>query len=401
MIVNQVFKNLIQPLTKEEFNQLERNCLEYGIRDAIVLWNNVIIDGHNRYAIATKHNLRFNTVEMKFADETEVKRWIILNQFGRRNLNNFQRAELSLQVKDYFSDLAKERMLTGKKSSDPAQNSAEGCETREIIAKLAGVSHDTVRRVERVLQIADKNVLADARNGKMSVNQAYKQSTLIAKEEERLELSKRYNNIILTDKQIDLRFGDFNLVLDDIPDNSLDMILTDPAYESHYLYTWKELSKFASKKLKPGGFCVALSGQFHLPQVMNMMAENLQYYWLGALVHEGDYVAKRKEVNFVNKVKPILFYHKPPKIKQENWADDMFLSIHPDKQYHEWGQSLNFFIQILNIFKPKVVCDPFSGGGTVAEACKELSINFIGAEIDEANFNIAKARLENVFSETL
>jgi hypothetical protein len=77
---------LIPPLTIEEFKQLERNILEEGIRDPLVTWNGILVDGHNRYRIATEHDMNYVTVEKEFTDMNAVKEWMIYNQFGRRNL---------------------------------------------------------------------------------------------------------------------------------------------------------------------------------------------------------------------------------------------------------------------------------------------------------------------------
>jgi hypothetical protein len=59
---------LIPPLTSEEFKQLERNILEEGIRDPLVTWNGILVDGHNRYRIAQEHDINYVTVEKEFAD---------------------------------------------------------------------------------------------------------------------------------------------------------------------------------------------------------------------------------------------------------------------------------------------------------------------------------------------
>jgi hypothetical protein len=66
MEIIQKFKELIPALTNEEFIQLEENILKDGIREPLVLWNNKLIDGHNRYEIAQKHNLSYKTVEKEF-----------------------------------------------------------------------------------------------------------------------------------------------------------------------------------------------------------------------------------------------------------------------------------------------------------------------------------------------
>lgn len=71
------FKKLIPPLTAEEFKQLETHCIDEGIRDAIVTWNGFIIDGHNRYKIATDWQLSFKTIEKAFESEYHVIEWML------------------------------------------------------------------------------------------------------------------------------------------------------------------------------------------------------------------------------------------------------------------------------------------------------------------------------------
>ena len=63
IIVNEELKAYIDPLTPEEHAALERSILTEGCRDALVLWGDVLVDGHNRYGICQKHGLPFNTVQ--------------------------------------------------------------------------------------------------------------------------------------------------------------------------------------------------------------------------------------------------------------------------------------------------------------------------------------------------
>ena len=62
--IKKEFKNLIRPLHRQEFLQLEENILRDGCLNPIITWNGFIVDGHNRYEICTKHNVEFNVVEM-------------------------------------------------------------------------------------------------------------------------------------------------------------------------------------------------------------------------------------------------------------------------------------------------------------------------------------------------
>jgi len=86
LTINPIFHSLIPPISKEEYGLLEQSILHEGCRDAIVAWNDCILDGHNRYEICQKHNIGFKTLEKEFDNENEVKFWIINNQLGRRNL---------------------------------------------------------------------------------------------------------------------------------------------------------------------------------------------------------------------------------------------------------------------------------------------------------------------------
>lgn len=86
LIIDEGFKNLIRPLYKQEYLQLEANLLADGCRNPITTWNGVIVDGHNRYEICTRHGIPFEVEEMEFGCREEAIAWICANQLGRRNL---------------------------------------------------------------------------------------------------------------------------------------------------------------------------------------------------------------------------------------------------------------------------------------------------------------------------
>ena len=70
------FKNLIRPLQRKEYLQLEQNILSDGCRDPIITWNGVIVDGHNRYEICMRHQIPFAVLEMDFSCEAEEIAWM-------------------------------------------------------------------------------------------------------------------------------------------------------------------------------------------------------------------------------------------------------------------------------------------------------------------------------------
>ena len=173
--IDKEFESLIPPLSAEEFQQLEENCMRDGIRDALIVWNqdgdDILIDGHNRFRIVGKHpTIQFNIRRMQFADRNEAIRWIILNQFGRRNLSAYDRSVLALKLKPVIAEKAKERMLSGK--ADPSQKSGQGKTDKEL-AKVAGVSHDTIHKVEAIQKSGNEQLIKDIKEGRESINSGY------------------------------------------------------------------------------------------------------------------------------------------------------------------------------------------------------------------------------------
>ena len=90
IIIDEEFKRLLPPLDGKTFLSLEQSILDYGCMNPLVLWNNILIDGYNRYDILTKHDLPFNTTNLEFDSRDEVLIWIISTQVSRRNLTTMQ-----------------------------------------------------------------------------------------------------------------------------------------------------------------------------------------------------------------------------------------------------------------------------------------------------------------------
>ena len=78
------FQNQTPPLTDDEYKQLEENILKEGkLISPLIVWNNILVDGHNRYAILQKHpEIYFSTMPLPFESREEVLAWICKNQLG-------------------------------------------------------------------------------------------------------------------------------------------------------------------------------------------------------------------------------------------------------------------------------------------------------------------------------
>lgn len=195
MKIDAEFQSLIPPLTYEEKKMLEESILNEGCRDAIVLWGDTIIDGHNRYEICTKHGIPFETVSREFENRNEVIEWIIKNQFGRRNLPIHERARLALRLKPVIAEKAKSNkqeaankmnLIVGNNVSAEICKNVLPIDAREEVAKAAGVSHDTIAKVEKIEEAAPAPVVQASRKGDISVNAAYQVTKMMQEEQEEI-----------------------------------------------------------------------------------------------------------------------------------------------------------------------------------------------------------------------
>ena len=181
--IKEEFKNLIPALSAEEYTQLEANILNEGIREPIITWNGYIIDGHNRYDIATRFDLEYKTTSKHFATEESVKEWMILNQFGRRNLSNYQRSVLALQLEEVFKEKAKDNLSKGGKGF----LISEKVNTNKEISNIANVGKDTIAKVKKIQEKAPEEVKQKLATGEVSINAAYKEIKKEEKKEQRIE----------------------------------------------------------------------------------------------------------------------------------------------------------------------------------------------------------------------
>jgi len=223
ILIKDEFKKLIPALTVEEFKQLEQNCLDEGIREKIITWNGFIIDGHNRFEIATRWNLEYETESKRFKDENEVKEWMINNQFGRRNLSNYQRSVLALELESVFKEKAKEQQ--GKRTDLLATlPKSKPIDTRKEIAKIADVKERTLGKVKVIQAKATSEVKAKLSTGEVSINQAYQDIKKEEKKEEQKVKKQEYEVRVETVTKNEFKVDIFNT------ENKFRIIYADPAW---------------------------------------------------------------------------------------------------------------------------------------------------------------------------
>jgi hypothetical protein len=193
IVVNEELKAYIDPLTTEEFEALERSLLAEGCRDALVLWGDMLVDGHNRYGICRKHGLPFQTVQnTRFQSLADVHLWMIDQHLGRRSITEFQRGVLALRKREIVAARRAQGAAPNPSSTDPEAQAQvasvdgaapEALDTREAVAKVARLSSNQVVLIEKIQKQAAPEVVAAVKAGTISINAAAAVASLPAEEQ--------------------------------------------------------------------------------------------------------------------------------------------------------------------------------------------------------------------------
>lgn len=183
LIIDKEFEELLPVLTPEEFNRLEKSVVKNGMLDPIKVWEEpctgkyIIIDGHNRYKILKKNNLVcpnwniYTITETTLKTRNDVKRWMLEQQLGRRNLSEAEKYEIVQKFKSVFEQKAKKNQSLGGKGS----TNLPKVDTRKEMAKATGVSEGTYRKMDIVMKSDNEELKQKLRDKKVSVDAAYKE----------------------------------------------------------------------------------------------------------------------------------------------------------------------------------------------------------------------------------
>ncbi|MCL2808282.1 MAG: hypothetical protein FWD27_09070 [Coriobacteriia bacterium] len=156
IIIDAELRDLLPPLSPESFAALEASLLEHGVRDALVVWkgHNILVDGHNRHEIATRHKLSYKVIEMEFDSREEVLIFIVSNQISRRNLPPLQ---FSYFVGLHYRSI---KLIVGRPSLDDRENKYHqnddiSASARKRLAKKYKISASTIDRAAKISEGID------------------------------------------------------------------------------------------------------------------------------------------------------------------------------------------------------------------------------------------------------
>jgi len=431
LIIDNEFKSYVRPLTDEEYEKLKESILAEGIRDPLVVWKNVLLDGHHRFKLAQEHGLEYKTVEVDLPDIWAAKDWIIKNQLGRRNLTE-------QEASYYRGKLYESRKRQGERTDLTSAQNVLKFNTAEEIGKEYGVSHMTVKRdaefsaaVDKVATEVGEEAKRAILSGKANIPK-FKVEKLIEVKQEvpeyiepilkgEISLSKaiqeskkrlieqvqeeRRNTKEIT--RATIYHDDCYNFLNRFESKSVDLLITDPPYSTDV----KDLPEFLDKwlydaldKVKDTGRVFICIGAYPI-EIYTYLKYLLKTDWIvdNPLVWTyRNTLGQTPKMKYNLNYQLIIHLYKETSNPLDNRITNEMFSVQdinaPDgrlgDRFYKWQKPDLLAERLINHTTKggDIIIDPFAGCGTFILKASELNRIAYGCDIDIEAINIAKKR---------
>jgi SAM-dependent methyltransferase len=293
------------------------------------------------------------------------------------------------------------RMAISERKEAVAELTAEGY-NNVAIGHIVGVDESQVRRDRRSANAeADEETPSKTENPELDASaNAEILDAIPAALKTRVENEKGrkaiFNASVDALLECGLYEGDFRQLSQEITDNSVDLIFTDPPYDSSSIDLYADAARVAKRILKPGGSLIAYSGHRHLPDVLSECRVYLDYWWTIACVHkDGNQILQRLGIRAG--WKPLVWFVKGSRSDIQNILIDT-VSGGKEKDQHDWQQAEAEAAYYIEKLTPEngLVVDFFAGGGTTCAVAEKLRRRWIAFELDSDAFEKASNRIRNI-----
>ncbi len=267
-------------------------------------------------------------------------------------------------------------------------------EAAEIIAGLDPSEHalpDSTEDLRRLVRMEQARQVEVARRIASGAARDVRHARMQIEAEERQDRLRGVE--VRDDNRYRVIHGDAAEVLATLPDESVDVIITDPPYPREYLHLYGLLAEQGARLLKPGGSLLAVCGQSYLPHVLELLTPHLTYQWTLAYMTSGR-SPKQWQRKVYPKWKPVLWFVKG-EYTGEWLVGDVINSPDDGRDLHEWQQSEGGMEQLVERFSKRgdLVLDCFCGAGTTGVAALGLGRRFLGVDIDPQAVETSRQRL--------
>jgi 16S rRNA G966 N2-methylase RsmD len=392
-------------LDQEALQHLATDINERGLLNPITLLpDGTLLDGRNRLAACT---LADTAPTFTTYDGDDPIGFVVSVNVRRRHLTEGQLSFLALEVEaQYAKQTSVGRPNKNIEIIAPGQELPPRQKTSSYkAAKSVGVGGRSVSRAKALQKAAnsDKDVqpiVEAVKAGTLPLKTGEAQAKRIVKQKE----EQNARTIVMADVPADahgerwrMYVGDFRERIKEIPDASVDLILTDPPYPEEFQHLWTDLAVHAKRVLTPQGILVGLSGKIQLPQVMTRLAEHLNYGWIYSQPLPGSH-SRIMARHTLQAWKPWLAY------SNGTWPSGR-IDWHPDvldpsaraKGNYRWQQDPDPARMLIDALCPEggTVLDPFTGTGSYGVVTIEMGRKFIGIEADTNRFDQTVNRLQD------
>lgn len=392
-----------QDLPEEEFRALKADILARGVMVAIETdEEGNVLDGHQRARAVLELEAEGHRVDYRVMVRpglSEEDRWahaLSLN-FQRRQLTMQERAVIAVDIRRRFAwSTTRIAGVVGVNQSTVSRwlsgvpdlpDHVEGEDGRVYRAEVWGGVSAGARDVSAALAaagtIGGQGRTVDVRRALVLARQSRLDGGLVE-----VRPDEHFGT-----GEVELRIGPLTEALSDLPENSVDLILTDPPYPQEYIRNWWELAELAFRVLKPGKLLVAYCGHRWMREYWEALSTYLNYAWMGGLFfgQSGPSVHERK---MFSGWRPILMFSKGD-WEPLRWTKDAWYGEGSEKELHPWQQSLGTFLELVEAHSDPgdLVVDPFLGSGTTAVAAFRNGRRFVGCDVDAGAVAVARERL--------
>lgn len=410
--------NLFPLMQGEEYEQLKADIAANGLLEPIWTHQGKIIDGRNRYRACVE--LGVSPAFRQWDGNGSLVAFVVSLNLKRRHLTSSQKAVVALEVEKALAVEARERQGTRvdllqnsqnfsqifEKSSGPIHAAPEA-------AAIVGTNRQYVHDAKRIARDAPE-LLGEVRTGTLTIPEAKALARLPevqrasavnkivtgeaknakeAKKAVRHEEAAKQGESAVLPADVSILCGDFRECTANIPDESVDLIFTDPPYDAESIPLYGDLARLGARVLKPGGSLIAYAGHYSIPRILELMQPHLRFWWVLAVKHNGGLSSLTGKKVYVQ-WKPLLWFVKD-RHGGEEFVFDLIESDPPAKDLHDWQQGFKEAEYYIERLAPPggTVLDPMCGSATTCIAAIRHNRRAIGIERDAAIASRARHRV--------
>jgi ParB-like chromosome segregation protein Spo0J len=383
----------------QEFDELVQDIKANGLIEPVWLTRDrLLLDGRNRYRACAEAGAE---LQYRIYEGSDPIGFAVSLNLKRRHLTEGQKAMLGLKVEEHYSSqstVGRPKKEEAEIVADRPQLSTEDRKSRSKAAKAVGSKSRNITKAKRIKKHAP-DLAEKVESGELALDKAEKQVSRRIKDAEEQEAREIVMAEVPSDASGEnwrLYHGAFQDRLAELPDGSVDLIVTDPPYPAEFMHLWPILSEHAARVLKPQGILVALTGAIMLPEVIASLGQRLSWGWMyiQPLPGANSRIMAR---HVLQSYKPWLAFSKGPwPSGGVDWHPDTLDASSRAKDRYRWEQDPDPAKMLVDALSPKggTVLDPYTGTGSYGIAALSLGRKFIGVEHDAQRFSGAVERLK-------